>query len=93
MQNPDERFVVMALTRKQIAHDLNEYLENVGRDPLPGVKLEPNDDRLNNWVCARYATKLGDLFSREEDLTDDEKEEGLATIQFETLIFLGIDPR
>lgn len=51
MANPNESFVVVSMTRADIAHALNYRLEAIESD----VRLTDDDDRLTDAVCVVFA--------------------------------------
>lgn len=64
--NPDHRFVVYAVTRKEIARRLNDAIE---RSPTGGgmKKFTPDDLRLTDDVCTEIAGSLnGVVFDCQE---------------------------
>jgi hypothetical protein len=82
-------FTTNAISRKNIADDLNEYLEEngVGDD---GKRYLEDDDRLTDEVCAAYAAAIGNL---DEDLPESLLEEEYASIKYTTLTSLGCIPK
>ena len=59
MQDPQEQFAVITITRADIAEALNEPLYNGVTDPDDnGEIITPEDDRLTNEFCLKYVSSL-----------------------------------
>jgi len=66
MADPNQLFVTNAITRGQIAEDLNDYLEAL-RSPH---RLALDDDRLTDEICANFAGQVGNLDEGSSDHDD-----------------------
>lgn len=55
MADPNQVFIISAISRKQIAEDLNEFLDE---QEVAGDRLTPDDDRLTPELCREYADSL-----------------------------------
>lgn len=64
LADPEASFPLRSMTRREVADELNWRLEEIN----PGQKLAPDDPRLTDAVCARYAEYVGD--ANEEDDED-----------------------
>ncbi len=87
MHDPEQLFVVEAISRGGIAESLNDYLEDSGAKTTD--RLAPSDARLTDAVCREFATKSGDILVW--DMTEQEFDEIVAQLVFETLQKLGFD--
>jgi len=68
MRNPNKTFVVVGITRDDIANCLNEEIMNEGLD----VDIyEPDDQRLTKKVCQDIADQLGDIY--DDDLSEEDR--------------------
>lgn len=63
--DPAEKFIIMSISREDIAFELNDYLPD-DKDPL-----DTDDSRLTSKFCKQYANKLGELY--EDDLDEEER--------------------
>lgn len=85
-RDPNERFVINAITRAQIAADLNEHIANTTGSEAEHVK--PNDARLTLKICQNYADALANI---DEDMSETQREEACANACHQTLQAIGIE--
>lgn len=83
MRDPNQVFVISAITRAGIAEDLNEWLEEGTLED----RLAIDDDRLTDEICAEYAQKVGEV---DEDMTDSAQAECFEEIKEETVNACGL---
>lgn len=64
MADPRELFIIISLTRADIAAELNQHLR---------VPIGPDDPRLTSSLCQKYADMWRDYYlGNDEDESDDE---------------------
>jgi hypothetical protein len=81
MADRAERFVVMSITREQIAKDLNDRLR---QRQMSSPFFSVDDDRLTSRICGRYADGLP------TDTEDPSHEWAVENLQDEILGELGV---
>lgn len=70
--NPSELFVLMSVTRAEIAQDINEH-EMPGK-PV-GFTIGGSDPRLSKDFCDRYADLLSQYYSMDGDNREEARDE------------------
>ena len=71
-------FVVSHVRRRDLAQDLNGYMEDDGGDSPRCLRFEPDDQRLTDKVCREYALALG----RAADVNEDDGDGAELTAEF-----------
>ena len=74
MLNPHEKFVIVSISREDIADMMNDRIQTK-RFNVP--KFSADDDRLTSQVCGNIATSFADIYSddlSEEDRADEERD-------------------
>lgn len=69
MADLNQLFVIKAIARYVIADELNEYLDLTANKE----RLAPDDDRLTDEICRKYAAGLAELDG--SDAADDLQQE------------------
>lgn len=85
--NPDETFVLSAISRSIIAEDLNEYLDDC--DITHNDRLKPNDKRLTHSVCIEYAEEYSEIINN-DDFDEDFKYNEIQDLYYKYLNKLNI---
>lgn len=90
MADPKKLFVVNAITREEIANDLNNYLDCNGA--ITSDRLQPDDDRLTDAICEAYSKDLGNIETEVGFATEAMVDENVCALQDRILKMIGIDP-
>ena len=83
--DPNQVFIVSALSRKGIAEELNEYLDNCGLDTV----FTEDDDRLTDEICTTLAKKQGEMDMCEAAVSEQGRAEHWSDALCEALLSLG----
>lgn len=57
----DKLFIIHAISREEIAEDLNQYLKGYDPNDEAEDEFKPDDPRLTDEFCAKYAAELGKI--------------------------------
>lgn len=89
MNDPSELFATNAITRKQVAEELNDLLFDVyDGEPQKHVSLlEDDDPRLTAEVCAKFAADYGEI---DPELSEEDFEEALWLARVAALKAIGL---
>lgn len=78
---PDAVFAVLTTTRRSIAQDLNDAI-NDNKSNVP--RFKNNDDRLSNEMCNIIAKRQGRVY--EEDYDEEERNDAIREAMKEILL-------
>lgn len=84
MLDPNQLFVISAISREGIAEDLNDYV--LAHGVITEPPLAEGDPRLTDEICNEYAELLGNINCEHED----DEDEAVASLQYEFCKRLGL---